>query len=322
MACNAKVRMCLLACGCAAAGLFAGCGKEEHAPLPAAQVSTTAPAPVFEGAWAYAPVGVIDSGMAGAHGLALDESGQIYVAGDGGVRVLRGDGTLVREWNTGSPATCIALDEEHVFLGGRTRIEVFTRDGAFVRAWGEEGDAPWQLRHVTSLAVRGAEVFVADAGNRRVHRFDLAGDYIGAIGARDPTTGAVGLVVPSPHLDLFVDAEGVLHVANPGRGRVERYSADGALLGAWGEPGARPEQFWGCCNPTNIAHLPGGEIAASEKLRVCVKVYGKEGELLALIGPEHFTPRAAGLDIAVDARGRLLVLDPGDGKIKVFERTR
>ena len=44
--------------------------------------------------------------------------------------------------------------------------------------------------------------------------------------------------------------------------------------------------------------------------------------MLAFLGPQYFTKEAAGLDVAVDSADRLLVMDPGDGKIRVFERKR
>jgi len=224
------------------------------------------------------------------------------VAGDEGVRVLARNGRLLRRWATPEAATV-----------------VFDPQGKPLRAWGDEGDGPGRLRHVTAVAVAGGEILVADAGNRCIHRFDAAGDFIGDIGRRDMSKGFVGLICPSPFLDVALDEKGVLHVTNPGLGRVERYRTDGTLLGHWGEPGTRPEQFFGCCNPTNIALLPDGSAVVSEKLRMAVKVYDAEGRLLAYLGKEYFS-ETPGLDLAVDSKGRILVLDPGDGKVKVFER--
>ena len=45
-----------------------------------------------------------------------------------------------------------------------------------------------------------------------------------------------GFVVPSPYFDLVVDKT-ALHIANPGRLRVERYALDGRFEASWGEAG-------------------------------------------------------------------------------------
>ena len=175
---------------------------------------------------------------------------------------------------------------------------------------------------VTAIAVFGTNVLVADAGNRCIHRFDLTGDFIDDIGKRNPDAKLPGLICPSPYLDLAVDRAGELHVTNPGLTRVERYSLDGKLLGFWGEGGNEPQQFSGCCNPTNIALMPDGRVATAEKITARVKIHDANGKMLAVLGPQYFTKNAAGLGLAVDSAGRLWVMDPGDGKVRVFERKR
>jgi hypothetical protein len=150
----------------------------------------------------------------------------------------------------------------------------------------------------------------------------MTGDFVEDIGKPDRDAGLPGLICPSAHLDLAADASGVLHVTNPGMTRVERYSLDGQLLGFWGEGGNQPQQFSGCCNPTNVALMPDGRVATAEKITVRVKIHDANGKMLAFIGPEQFTRGAAGFGLAADSAGRLWVMDPGDGKVRVFERKK
>ncbi len=63
-------------------------------------------------------------------------------------------------------------------------------------------------------------------------------------------------------------------------------------------------------------------MVTSEKVTARVKVYDPKGDMLAFIGPKYFTKEAVGLDVAVDSAGRLLVSDPDDGGIRVFERRK
>jgi hypothetical protein len=167
--------------------------------------------------------------------------------------------------------------------------------------------------------VKGPEVFVADARNLCIQRFDREGVFAGAIGKRDNKTEFLGLIAPSPFLDFVVDKDGQVIVGNPGRLRVETYTTDGKLLGFWGEPGLAPERFCGCCNPTNLALTREGFVVTSEKGLPRVKVYDRTGKMLAYIPPRMFSEAAEGMDLAVDSRDRIYVAEPVKGRILVFE---
>ena len=252
-------------------------------------------------------------------GIAIDPRDQLYVVGDSRIRVLDPSGKELRSWATGGPAVCVALgDDGNVYVGLETRVETYDPAGKRLAAWGKQGKGPGEFRTIRAIAVARGFVYVADAGNRCIHRFDSRGDFVGVIADRDDEAGRKGLVCPSAFVDLAVDAKGILHVTNPGLLAVQRYRSDGKLLGQWGEPGEQPHQFTGCCNPTNLALLPDGRIATAEKVVPRVKVYDAERKLLAYIGPASFSKGAAGLDLAVDSGGRLYVADPGSAKVHVF----
>jgi hypothetical protein len=304
-------------------GTVAGCGRQAPPSSPtgsaAEAVSSAPPATAEE----YALVKAVDPAVRGLQGIALDAQDSLYAAGTDGVKVWSRDGKLLREWPTAGPATCVAVDSDgNTYVGERTRVEVFDREGKASRAWGKEGRGTGELNYVTGIAVYKTNILVADAGNRCIHRFDLTGDFIDEIGKRNPEAGLPGLICPSPYLDVAVDKAGVVHVTNPGMWRVEHYDLNGAFLGSWGEGGTQPHQFSGCCNPTHVALMEDGRVATGEKITPRVKIYDAKGMMRALIGPQYFTREAAGLDLAVDSAGRVLVMDPGDGKVRVFERTR
>jgi hypothetical protein len=299
--------------------VFTGCGKPAP-PAPVGELTTNAPVkPII----AYDLVRTVDAGVDKPKGIALSAQDDLYVAGADGVKVCAADGKLLREWKTSGPATCIALDADgNVYVGQQTRIEAFDREGAPLRSWGKEGRERGELNWVTGIAVFETNVLVADAGNRCIHRFDTTGDFIADIGKRDPEAGLEGIICPSPYCGLAVDKTGVIYVTNPGMTRVERYGLDGRRLGFWGEGGAQPQQFSGCCNPTAVALLGDGRIVTAEKITPRVKVYDAQGKMLAFIGPEFFSKEAAGLALAIDPAGRLFVMDPGDGKVRVFQQTK
>jgi hypothetical protein len=127
--------------------------------------------------------------------------------------------------------------------------------------------------------------------------------------------------VPSPFFDLAFGPAGELWVVNPGGHRVQRRSLEGRTLASWGETSLGPEGFSGCCNPSHLTLFPDGSFVTSEKGIPRVTRHGRDGRFLEVVaGPASFAPLALDLDLAVDASGRILVLDPLRGQLRIFRR--
>lgn len=270
----------------------------------------------------YEPAAIFEPDVEEPAGIYIDRRDRLYVAGREGVRVYGLDGRPLLYCATSAPAVAVAVDEEEgeIYVALETAIEVFSPGGDRIRQWGAPVEEGGRFGIITNLTVHGAGVYVADPGRRLVHQFALDGDFVKDIGGRDLSRGIVGLVCPSPFLDVRVDEQGRLHVTNPGRHRVEVYDWRGEVLSHWGEFGREPHQFVGCCNPTDLLLMEEAKIAVSEKDIPRVKVYDADRGLLAYIGPEHFSRDAEGLDLAADSAGRLYVLDPPAGVIHIFEQ--
>ena len=105
-------------------------------------------------------------------------------------------------------------------------IEIWNSAGKQLARWNSCGsDAV-----ITSIATSGNNVFVADAGQKVVYRFDKKGNLLNKIGLKDPATGVPGFIIPSPYFDLGISNDGNLWVVNPGRHSFEKYTFDGKLL--------------------------------------------------------------------------------------------
>ena len=99
-------------------------------------------------------------------------------------------------------------------------------------------------------------------------------------------------------------------------------SADGTMLGRFGHfDGQDPAGFPGCCNPTNLVVDTQGRVIVSEKAGPRVKVYDREGGLLAVVADDVFDPGAKNMDLAVDSAGRIYVADTATLEICIFEPT-
>jgi len=88
----------------------------------------------------------------------------------------------------------------------------------------------------------------------------------------------------------------------------------------WGRSSMELDGFSGCCNPTHIAVMPDGRFVTTEKGLPRVKVYAADGTFAALVAGSVQLGQDAGLlDVAVDAAGRILVLDAADRSIRIYE---
>ena len=114
---------------------------------------------------------------------------------------------------------------------------------------------------------------------------------------------------------------------------MEVYTATGDLELFWGVSSNSIDGFCGCCNPINLAMMLDGRCVTCEKGLPRVKVYGADGIFESVVaGPESFVENAkacsgdasechqGGLDAAVDARGRIYILDLVANDIRVMAR--
>ncbi len=263
--------------------------------------------------------------------LAMGPADRLYVAAGTRVLVTNDRGEVVSEIDCGAEVRSLAVAADGLVYGGlRDHVEVFDAAGKRLARW----EAPPGRPYLTGVAVGPKGVFVADAGNRVVLRYDQAGKLLGRIGGKDPARHIPGLVLPSPFLDVEIAPDGLLRVNNPGRHRVEAYTAEGDLELYWGKPSNAIEGFCGCCNPVNLALLSDGRVVTFEKGLPRVKVYGADGTFECVVaGPEMFGDTATsesireaddrvygGLDGVVDSQGRVFILDLLTGEIRVMRR--
>lgn len=264
----------------------------------------------------YAETSRIETPFEALRGVGVTSDGRILVAGDNAVAAFDGEGKEVSRIQLGKAVQCVAAGGDGtVFVGMRDHVEVYGARGAHEGTWTGLGERAF----VRSVAVSGEDVFVGDFGSKMVWRFDGSGTLRGQIGTADKSRGYLGFILPSPYFDVAVGPDGSLWAVNTGRRRVERYSFEGELLGSWGKESMGIEGFCGCCNPTHIAIRGDGSFVTSEKGLPRVKIYNSEGEFECVVAaPKDFAEGTVGLDVAVDAGGRVLVADPKAKAVRIF----
>jgi len=229
-------------------------------------------------------------------------------------------GQFVRRFRLPSRARSVAVAKDGtMYVAMNQSIHVYDPAGSAVESWGDRGSGRGQFGLLTSLAITNDFIYIADAGNRRIHRFAINGDFIDEFAEKDDSLGEEGLIVPSPYLDLTIDAKGRLLHANPGRFRIEIRDAGGTLLRKWGRWGQDPAGFCGCCNPTNLAVFPDGRVVTSEKGIPRIKIHDAQGHMIQLLDTESIPAGSSGLDLAVDSHDNLYVVEPTRGLILVYQ---
>lgn len=251
-------------------------------------------------------------------GIAVGLENNVYVSGDESVLIMNSDGQAQATISTSETAFCLDVDTNgDVYLGMDDHIEVYDRDGAQKAQWESLGDKAL----LTSIVASNDYVYVADAGNRFVWKYDKSGHILSRIGEKNEAKDIPGCVVPSRFFDVSIDPDGFLWVVNPGRHSLENYTPDGDLRSSWGVYSIGIEGFSGCCNPTHITILDDGKFITSEKGIARIKVYNRLGNIESVVaGPDQFNEGAVGLDLAKDSNGRIYVLDPMKKAVRIFER--
>ncbi|MBN1808800.1 MAG: hypothetical protein JW909_06995 [Planctomycetes bacterium] len=254
-------------------------------------------------------------------GVAVGPADRIYVAGSNAIDVFHPNGAKLRRVSTTCSARCIAVGEDGmIFLGAGGAVEVYSETGEFLARW----PGLDERSVIASINLRKDDICVADAGARVVLVYGVAGNLKRRIGEKDESLRTEGFVVPSPYFDAAVAPDGMLRAANPGRHRVETYGPEGSLAGWWGAPGFGHAGFSGCCNPAQFAIAFDGRFITCEKGKLRrVKEYDSEGRFVCYVAStEALGPGTLPLDVAVDVRGRVILLDSADKVLRIFVRTR
>lgn len=255
--------------------------------------------------------------------LAVGPDNRIYVGGDQVIHVLDSSGAKQSEITLDAPPRCLAVGPaDHAFpgrlyVGMDDHVEVYGADGLREATW----DALGEQALLTCIALAEEDVFVADAGNRIVLRHDPSGKLKNRIGAPDERRHIPGFAITSAYFDLAVCPDRLLRVVNPRALRIEAYAFDGDLELYWGKPSAKPDGFFGCCNPVHVAVFPDGRFVTAEKGIPRVKIYSPEGEFKCVVaGPDQLAVGSEDViaDMAIDGRGQVLVLAARAGGLQVF----
>jgi len=221
------------------------------------------------------------------------------------------------------------------------RVQVFSSEGEYLFEWGSfcdlesgegcEGDGAGQFNAPEAVLYSplAGIVYVADSGNHRIQAFGPDGEFLFMWGSVGPEPGQ--FINP---VGLATDADGNVYVADVVNHRVQVFDLQGRFLRTWGEKGSEAGQFK---FPSGVAVF-GDRVYVTDNLNHRVQVFDLEGNYIAEWGtlcdlrtgegcadPDGPGPLEPGdgqlrkpFGIAVDAEGRVFVLDQGNSRVQVF----
>lgn len=171
-------------------------------------------------------------------------------------------------------------------------------------SWGQEG---YQFEWPASVAVDGAgNVYVAEMGRHRVHKYDLSGSLLWRFGGMGPAPDQFN----SPS-GIAVDSSDRIYVADTGNARVQVLYSSGVFIARWGSfPRWGSKPGGSLRRPVAIALDGDNYVYVLDAGTRLVHKFGSTGAVYlgswggaAGIGDGQFNPSGAPPHIAIESKG-------------------
>ena len=210
--------------------------------------------------------------------------------------------TQSETFGTVSAVATDSQDRVYVFHRQDPPVLIFDRDGNYLNSWGAG-----VITDPHGFYIADDIVYVTDRADSVALKFTLDGKPLQVLGHRgvhsDTGCENPGDVVPKAAgpfnypTELVPAPSGDLYVADGYRNsRVHRFSADGRLIGSWGEPGkSEPNQFH---LPHSILVGQDGHVYVCDRENSRIQVFSPGGQYITM-----WTDMHRPLDIAVNKDG-------------------
>lgn len=276
----------------------------------------------------------------GPRSLAFANDGSVYVADSRNHRVLHLDieGNILNQWGTYADGVntpvgngtfnepwgiAVGLDGSiYVTDTWNHRVEKFSPDGRFIKAWGifGQGETPESFYGPRALAVDAeGRVYVTDTGNKRIVVFDADGNFITQFGS----AGFEPAQFDEP-VGIAIDKNGTVYVVDTWNQRIQtftRFETDSGLV-------FTPSKQWDVYGWFGQSLDNKPYIAVDDDLNIFVTdpegyrviMFNQNGEVVNVWGDYGDSSSSFGLasGIAVDRDGNIWVTDSALNRVLRF----
>ncbi|MDO8872830.1 MAG: hypothetical protein Q7V05_08900 [Methanoregula sp.] len=258
------------------------------------------------------------------HGIAVDSSGNVYVAGGYPMDLIQkfsSTGIFLTKWTPGGYHMAIAVDSSgnaYVTDFTNQQIRKFSSTGTLLTKWGSLGSGDGQFRNPWDVAVDSSgNVYVADSKNHQIQKFSSTGTFLTKWGSLGSGDGQFNLPI-----GVAVDSSGNVYVADNRNQRIQKFSSTGTFLMKWGTSGSGDGQF---SNPMGVAVDSSGNVYVTDTDNTEIGInriqkFSSTGTFLTKWGTggsgdgQFFQP----IGVAVDSSGNVYVADSLNYRIQKF----
>ena len=202
-----------------------------------------------------------------------------------------------------------ARDEIAVTDFNNHRVQIFNKNGNYLRSFGKEGEKAGEFKYPRGIAFHNnGKIFVADSGNHRIQIFNGEGQSVGSFSGKEIRDSELN----SPR-GLWIDSDGNIIVADTGNKMIKIFSSEGTFLMKIGGQGAFTCPIHCVQYDTNLI--------VSDQFEHCIKVYDRKGNF-----QYKFGKRGGGdgelihpVCLSVNKSGHLMVCDTNNHRVQEFE---
>jgi 6-bladed beta-propeller len=125
-------------------------------------------------------------------------------------------------------------------FGPNNRVAKFTKDGDFIKSWGQTGSGQGQFKTIRGLASDAAgNLYVADAGNNRIQVFDAEGVFKSQI----TNVGTPQAICVSSGATQYLYSSNSNDPESMDHGEIYKVRLNGQVVGKFGKAGKLPKEF-------------------------------------------------------------------------------
>jgi DNA-binding beta-propeller fold protein YncE len=290
---------------------------------------------VYEFVTKWGAQGSADGQFFYPYGIAVDSSGNVYVADTSNNRIQKfsSTGSFVTKWGTQGSADGqinhpygIAVDSSgNVYVADtmNNRIQKFSSTGSFVTKWGSGGSGDSQFSSPWGIAVDSSGyVYVVDCNNNRIQKFSSTDGINYTFVTKWGTQGSADGQINHPS-GIAVDSSGNVYVAEESNYRIQKFSSiDGinyTFVTKWGTQGSGDGQFE---SPFGIAVDISGNVYVADTFNDRIQKFSSAGSFVTKWGSsgsedgQFFHPSG----IAVDSSGNVYVAEESNHRIQKFRK--